>query len=127
MEQRGKSGAEGIAVLILPVYHDRDAYYDLYLGTFPPVRRLICLNCRSGWRVRAQTLPTRESTLSLRMSIPHSRRSCAGGHLTPCFDKLKGACRPEGSSETHLLPHRYRGITSNRPENQPWKAMSICF
>lgn len=32
----------------------------------------------------------RESTLSLRMSIPHSRRSCAGGHLTPCFDKLKG-------------------------------------
>ena len=69
----------------------------------------------------------RESTLSLCMSIPHSRRSCAGGHLTPCFDKLKGAWRPEGSSEAHLLPHRYRGVTSNRPENQPWKAMSICF
>lgn len=69
----------------------------------------------------------RESTLSLRLSIPHSRRSYAGGHLTPCFDKSKGACRPEGSSEAHLLPHRYRGITSNRPENQPWKAMSICF
>ena len=56
LEQRGKSGAEGIAVLVLPVH--RDAYYDLYLGTFPSVRRLICLNCRSGWRVRAQTLRT---------------------------------------------------------------------
>jgi hypothetical protein len=63
LEQRGKSGAEGIAVLILPVYHDRDAYYDLYLGTFPPVRRLIRPNCRSGW-VRAQILPTRTSQRS---------------------------------------------------------------
>lgn len=132
LEQRGKSGAEGIAVLILPVYHDRDAYYDLYLGTFPSVRRLICLNCRSGWRVRAQTLPIRtlpeeqkEFTLSFCISIPHSRRSCAGGHSTPCFDKLKGACRPEGSSEAHLLPHRYRGVTSNRPENQPCRLVSL--
>ncbi|XTI92881.1 hypothetical protein V2W45_833057 [Cenococcum geophilum] len=92
LEQRGKSGAEGIAVLILPVYHDRDAYYDLYLGTFPSARRLICLNCRSGWWVRAQTLPTRTSQRSRGnpLFLSACPWSCAGGHLTSCFDKLKG-------------------------------------
>ena len=57
LEQRGKSGAEGIAVLnfaSLPFTMTATLITTVYLGTFPSVRRLIRLNCRSGWWVRAQ-------------------------------------------------------------------------
>ena len=116
------------------VYHDGDAYYDCIFRNFP-FRSASNSPQLQVWVVgQGTTLPTRTSQRSRRnplflFACPSRIREGAAQADTrfPCFDKFKGACRPEGSSEAHLLPHRYRGITSNRPENQPWKAMSICF
>ncbi|OCL11856.1 hypothetical protein AOQ84DRAFT_174027 [Glonium stellatum] len=61
------------------------------------------------------------------MPVPDSRRSCAGGPSTPCFDKFKGGCRPEGFQQSTPIASSVSWGTSNRPQKERIKSRVDLF